>query len=72
VAHQKRISKEKLHELTRRADSITSLPSGFGTYDAVIWVDERVIRVTTESLNPIGDVRVEEINDDIANQLMSQ
>ena len=68
----KRISKIELHEMTKQADSITSLTSPFGTYDAIIWTNGKVYRVTTESLNPVGDVEIEEINDAKADSLMRE
>ena len=69
---RRRISKDDLQALCARADSVTSLPSRFGTYDALVWVDGQVLRVTTEALNPVGDVVVEEISEDNANKLMAQ
>lgn len=67
-----RISKEELTRLMIRADSVTKLASGFGTYDAIMRVDDKVLRVTTESLNPVSDVETEEITDARANELIAE
>lgn len=66
-----RISKQELNELERSADSTTTLVSGFGTYDAVVWTNGHVFRVTTEALNPESDVLIQQIDDETAIRLMA-
>ena len=68
----KRISKAQLHAMTQKADGVASLASSFGTYDAIVWTDGKVFRVATESLNPVSDVSVEEIDDIKADELMKE
>lgn len=72
MAKRKKITKPELTQLTSRADSVSTLPSRFGTYDAIVWINGKVLRVTTESLNPTGDVTVEEITEAAADKLMAQ
>jgi len=66
-----RITKDELHEMEKGADSVTSLNSPFGTYDAIVRTGDKTFRVITESLNPIGDVKVEEITDEQADALIT-
>ncbi len=62
MAKARRVTKQGLHEFVKQAgDSHTTLGASFGTYDAVVCVDGKFHRVTTEALNPVSDAQITEI-----------
>ena len=69
---RRNISKDELVALEAEAVSITTtIHSTLGTYDAIFTMaDGTDYRVTTEALNPVGDVSIKQIDAETAKHLM--